>query len=78
MIARGYIDPNNLFVTGGSGGGVLSSWIVGKTDRFAGAVVAKPIVNWISAALTTDISLIFAKYWMPGFPWVRAIPSWKS
>lgn len=69
VIAEGYIDQNNLFVTGGSGGGVLSSWIVGKTDRFASAVVAKPIVNWISAALTTDISMIFTKYWMPGFPW---------
>ena len=35
LIAKGYIDENNLFVTGGSGGGVLTAWIIGNTDRFA-------------------------------------------
>ena len=56
VIARGFVDPEQLFVTGGSGGGVLSAWIVGKTDRFAAAVVAKPVINWVSTTLTTDIS----------------------
>jgi len=68
-IARGYVDANNLFVTGGSGGGVLSSWIVGQTDRFRAAVVAKPIINWYSWALTADMYTFFYKYWMPGPPW---------
>ena len=45
-IATGSIDSNRLFVTGGSGGGVLTAWIVGKTDRFQAAVVAKPVINW--------------------------------
>lgn len=54
VIKRGYIDERNLFVTGGSGGGVLSSWIVGHTDRFAAAVVMKPVVNWYSFVGTTD------------------------
>jgi dipeptidyl aminopeptidase/acylaminoacyl peptidase len=54
VIKRGYIDERNLFVTGGSGGGVLSSWIVGHTDRFAAAVVMKPVVNWHSFVGTTD------------------------
>ena len=40
--------------TGGSGGGVLTAWIVGMTDRFKAAVVAKPVINWISFALTAD------------------------
>src|SRR3989440_2695802 len=54
LLKRGYIDPNNLFVVGGSGGGVLTSWIVGHTDRFASAVVMKPVVNWYSFVGTTD------------------------
>ena len=68
LIARGYIDGNNLFVTGGSGGGVLTSWLVGKTDRFRAAVAAKPVINWYSWVLTADISSVY-KYWFPGLPW---------
>jgi acylaminoacyl-peptidase len=69
VIERGYIDEDNLFVTGGSGGGVLTSWIVGKTDRFRAAVVAKPVINWYSFVLTADNYNFFYKYWFPGFPW---------
>ncbi|MGB0135048.1 S9 family peptidase, partial [Dokdonella sp.] len=47
-IARGSIDTENLFVTGGSGGGCLTAWIVGHTDRFRAAVSAKPVINWYS------------------------------
>ena len=69
VIARGYIDEEALFVTGGSGGGVLTAWIVGKTDRFRAAVVAKPVINWYSFVLTSDAYNFFYKYWFPGFPW---------
>lgn len=69
VIARGFIDEDNLFVTGGSGGGVLSSWTVGMTDRFAAAVVAKPVINWYSFALTADFYQMFYRYWFPGPPW---------
>jgi acylaminoacyl-peptidase len=69
VIARGYIDANQLFVTGGSGGGILSAWIIGKTDRFAAAVVAKPVINWYSFVLTADSYNFFYKYWFPGLPW---------
>ena len=54
VIKRGYIDERNLFVTGGSGGGVLTAWIVGHTDRFAAAVAMKPVINWYSFVGTTD------------------------
>jgi dipeptidyl aminopeptidase/acylaminoacyl peptidase len=54
LIARGYIDDRNLFVYGGSGGGVLTAWIVGHTDRFAAAVVKSPVINWLSFVGTTD------------------------
>ncbi|MCZ6916014.1 MAG: S9 family peptidase [Gemmatimonadetes bacterium] len=69
VIARGYVDESNLFVTGGSGGGVLSSWIIGKTNRFAAAVVAKPVINWYSWVLTADMYVYGVKYWFPGVPW---------
>ena len=69
VIARGYVDDENMFVTGGSGGGVLSSWIVGKTGRFRAAVVAKPVINWYSWALTADMYVGGVKYWFPGVPW---------
>jgi dipeptidyl aminopeptidase/acylaminoacyl peptidase len=54
LLRRGYIDENNLFVYGGSGGGVLTSWIVGHTDRFAAASVNFPVTNWLSFVGTTD------------------------
>jgi dipeptidyl aminopeptidase/acylaminoacyl peptidase len=54
VVKRGYVDERNLFVTGGSGGGVLTTWIVGHTDRFAAAVAMKPVVNWYSFVGTTD------------------------
>ncbi len=69
VVAEGYVDEDNLFVTGGSGGGVLTAWIVGKTDRFRAAVSAKPVINWYSFALTADAYNFFYKYWFPGFPW---------
>ncbi|MDN7124417.1 S9 family peptidase [Pseudidiomarina terrestris] len=69
VIAKGFIDEERLYVTGGSGGGVLTAWIVGHTDRFAAAVVAKPVINWYSFVLTADMYNYFTKYWFPGLPW---------
>jgi len=68
-IARGYVDPEQLFITGGSGGGVLTSWSIGKTTRFRAAVVQKPVINWYSFVLTADAYPFFVKYWFPGPPW---------
>ena len=69
VVARGYVDPDRLYVTGGSGGGVLTAWIVGHTDRFAAAVVAKPVINWTSWLLTADMYPFGAKYWFDTLPW---------
>ena len=77
VIAKGYIDDKNLFVTGGSGGGVLTSWIVGKTDRFRAAVVVKPVINWLSFSLTADGYTYFTQYWMPGMPWEHVEHLWQ-
>ncbi len=54
VISRGYIDEQNMFVYGCSGGGVLTSWVVGHTDRFAGASANCPVTNWLSFVGTTD------------------------
>ena len=77
MIERGYVDPDRLFVTGGSGGGVLTSWIVGNTDRFRAAVVAKPVINWMSFTLTADGMHFFARYWFADMPWENPEAYWK-
>jgi len=68
VVAKGYIDTNNLFVTGGSGGGVLTAWTIEHTDRFRAAAALYPVINWYSFVLTSDIPWI-AKYWFPGNPW---------
>ncbi|MGY8800125.1 MAG: prolyl oligopeptidase family serine peptidase, partial [Longimicrobiales bacterium] len=54
VIDRGYIDDENMFVYGCSGGGVLTSWVVGHTDRFAAASANCPVINWLSFVGTTD------------------------
>lgn len=69
VIAEGYIDEDNLYVTGGSGGGVLTAWMIGNTDRFKAAVSFYPVINWYSFALTADMAPVAVKYWFPGMPW---------
>ena len=54
LLAKGFVDPQNLFVTGCSGGGVLTAWTVGHTDRFAAASANCPVIDWLSFVGTTD------------------------
>ncbi len=68
-IAKGFVDPNRLYVTGGSGGGVLTSWIVGKTNRFKAAATQKPVINWSSQVLTADGYVGMTKNWFGKMPW---------
>jgi acylaminoacyl-peptidase len=77
VIEKGYIDTKNLFVTGGSGGGVLTAWIIGKTNRFKAAVVAKPVINWTSFVLHADNPAFFAKYWFGALPWENIENYWR-
>lgn len=69
VIAKGYVDEENLFVTGGSGGGTLTAWIIGKTDRFKASVVAKPVINWTSMIGASDIYTFMTRYWFSDLPW---------
>ncbi|MDT8368862.1 MAG: S9 family peptidase [Longimicrobiales bacterium] len=77
VIAKGYIDTERLYVTGGSGGGVLTAWIVGMTDRFAAAAVQKPVINWTSFVLHADAVPFFAKYWFGSLPWEDPMAYWE-
>jgi dipeptidyl aminopeptidase/acylaminoacyl peptidase len=77
VLDRGYVDRERLFVTGGSGGGVLTAWIVGHTERFRAAVVVKPVINWASFVLTADMTNYFYRYWFDGFPWDDVQSYWK-
>ncbi|MGH7568438.1 MAG: prolyl oligopeptidase family serine peptidase [Gemmatimonadales bacterium] len=70
VLGRGYIDPKRLYVGGCSGGGVLSSWVIGHTTRFAGAAVRCPVINWISMAGQTDIPL-FTYFWFDAPFWEK-------
>ncbi len=54
VVNRGYVDSKNMFVYGCSGGGVLTAWTVGHTDRFAAAASQCPVINWLSFVGTTD------------------------
>jgi dipeptidyl aminopeptidase/acylaminoacyl peptidase len=76
-IAKGYVNADQLFVTGGSGGGVLTAWIVGRTHRFRAAATQKPVINWGSFVLTTDIATYVPKYWFGKLPWEDPEGYWK-
>jgi len=76
-IAAGYSDPENLFVTGGSGGGILTAWVVGQTDRFKAAASHKPVINWTTMALMADFYPFFGRYWMGGQPWEKPEHYWS-
>ena len=75
-VASGMADPNNLFVTGGSGGGILTAWIIGKTNRFKAAAAQKPVINWTSMALTADGPNFFGPYWLGALPWENYQSYW--
>ena len=68
VLKRGYIDEKKLGVTGGSGGGVLTNWTVGKTQRFAAAVSQRSIADWSGFWYTADFTL-FQPSWFRAAPW---------
>jgi dipeptidyl aminopeptidase/acylaminoacyl peptidase len=67
LLAKGFVDPANMFVTGCSGGGVLTAWVVGHTDRFAAASSNCPVTDWLSFVGTTDGSSWY--YNFEKLPW---------
>ena len=76
-VALGFIDEERLYVTGGSGGGTLTAWIVGKTGRFRAAVAVNPVINWTSSALTMDLNKLLANHFFADLPWNDPMGSWS-
>lgn len=76
-IAKGIANEDQLFVTGGSAGGIMTAWIIGKNNRFEAAVVAKPVMNWISKTLVADNYFGYANSRYPGQPWENFEGYWK-
>ncbi len=77
LLEKGYLHGDSLFVTGGSAGGTMTSWIIGKNNRFRAAAVIKPVMNWISKTLTADNYYGYAEYRYPGQPWENFEEYWK-
>ncbi len=79
VIGRGYVDTTRMYVGGCSGGGVLSSWVIGHTNRFAAAAVRCPVINWMSFAGQTDVPLFTANFfdapfWEKPDQWLKQSP----
>ena len=77
LIEKGIADPEQLFITGGSAGGIATAYAIGLTDRFKAAVVAKPVINWVSKVLTADSGLYQIPYQFPGLPWEKVEHYWE-
>jgi dipeptidyl aminopeptidase/acylaminoacyl peptidase len=69
LIKSGKTTADQLYVTGGSAGGIMTAWIIGKNNRFRAAAVVTPVMNWISKTLTADNYNRYANYRYPGQPW---------
>ncbi len=77
LIDKGFIDESNLFIAGGSAGGIATAYAIGLTDRFNAAVAAKPVINWLSKTLTADSMVGQIYHQFPGPPWENLEHYWK-
>ena len=68
VVNRGYVDTKRMYVFGCSGGGVLTSWIVGHTNRFAAASANCPVIDRLSFVGTTDGASWYRNF--AQLPWV--------
>ncbi|MEM0910836.1 MAG: S9 family peptidase [Pseudomonadota bacterium] len=77
LIEEGIADPEQLFIAGGSAGGIAAAYAIGLTDRFKAAAVSKPVINWISKVLTADSGLYQIPHQFPGLPWENVEHYWQ-
>jgi dipeptidyl aminopeptidase/acylaminoacyl peptidase len=69
VAARPYVDPMRLGVHGYSYGGFMTSWIIGRTQRFKAAVVGAPCIDLPSMYGTSDIGVSFGELQWNGTRW---------
>jgi len=67
VVKQGAVDESRMYVSGCSGGGVLSSWVISHTNRFAAAAVRCPVIDWISMAGETDIPFFTYRFFKKPF-----------
>jgi dipeptidyl aminopeptidase/acylaminoacyl peptidase len=77
LVKKGLVNNEKLYVTGGSAGGIMTAWMIGKNNRFKAAVVVKPVMNWISKTLVADNYFGYANSRYPGQPWENFETYWK-
>lgn len=77
MLKLGFIDENNLFIGGGSAGGIATAYAIGLTNRYKAAAVVKPIINWLSKVLTGDSYTYQTFHQFPGVPWENVEHYWQ-
>ena len=77
LLKKGITSEDSLYVTGGSAGGIMTAWMIGKNNRFRSAAVVKPVMNWISKTLTADNYFAYANTRYPGQPWENVENYWK-
>ncbi|MDB4213076.1 S9 family peptidase, partial [Flavobacteriaceae bacterium] len=75
-VKNGIAHENMLYVTGGSAGGLMTAWMIGKNNRFKSAVVVKPVMNWISKTLTADNYFQYSDTRLKGQPWENFQEYW--
>jgi len=68
---RSYVRQDQLYMAGGSGGGLLTTWLIAQhPDRFAAASAYYPVTDWAAMALTADLPSIGAHTkFFNDFPW---------
>ena len=54
-----FVDPDRLGVLGGSYGGFMTSWIVGRNNRFKAACSERAVNNLVSAYGSSDVFWVF-------------------
>ena len=77
LINKGIVDEKNLFIAGGSAGGIATAYAIGLTDRFNAAVSSKPVINWLSKPLTADSMVGQIYHQFPGPPWDHLEHYWE-
>ena len=72
-----WVDPARMYVTGGSGGGALTAWLIGHTQRFRAAAALYMVSDWQSLTLTTDMPHRTVGMWFEGPPWTHQEEYWR-
>ena len=78
VASRSYVDPERMGVTGGSYGGYMTNWIIGRTDRFAAAVTQRSVSNLTSMWGSCDFNWAFQENLGKVPPWVDVENYWKQ